>query len=66
MIKLDVEEYCHKCLDFSPEVTKPERVTDKDGKFVGYSDTIIQCKYRKRCSGIKRYLEHQIKGATNE
>ena len=66
MIKLDVEGYCQQCLDFSPEVTRPERVTDVTGKFIGYSDTVIQCKYRKRCSGIKRYLEHQIKGATTE
>lgn len=68
MIKLDVEEYCQQCLDFSPDVTKPERL-----EFVGYdstktvySDTIIQCKYRKRCSGITRYLEHQIKERVNE
>ncbi len=66
MIKLDVEGYCQQCLDFSPDVTKPERLTSVDGEFIAYSDTIIQCKYRKRCSGITRYLEHQIKERVNE
>lgn len=60
MITLDVEEYCHSCLDFSPDVTKPERVL-QDGELV-MSDTIVRCKYRKRCSGMIRYLEQHTKG----
>ena len=60
MIRLDVEEYCHGCLDFSPDVTMPVRY------FIGnqeaaFSDTTVQCEYRKRCAGIKRYLERYIK-----
>ena len=66
MIKLDVEEYCQECLDFCPDVNKPERLVLNDGTSV-YSDTIIQCKYRKRCAGIKRFLENQSKEKlTNE
>lgn len=61
MIKLDVEEYCHPCLDFIPDVTNPIRSLSEDGKDILQSDTIIQCKHRKRCSNIKRYLELQTK-----
>lgn len=66
MIKLDVEEYCQECLDFCPDVIKPERVIAL-GTDAHYTDTIIQCKYRKRCAGIKRFLENQAKEkSTNE
>ena len=59
MIRVDVEEYCQSCLDFTPDVIKPIRTTDGESTL---TDTIIQCKYRKRCAGIKRYLEQQAKG----
>jgi hypothetical protein len=59
MIRVDVEEYCHECLDFNPDVSKAERVTLGDE--MSYTDTIIRCKYRKRCCGIRRFLEHQMK-----
>lgn len=66
MIKLDVEGYCHECLDFCPDVVKPVRVI-ASGTDAYYTDTIIQCKYRKRCAGIKRFLENQAKEKpTNE
>lgn len=54
MIRIDVEGYCHNCLDFEADVTKPGRNTDNT-----WSDTVVQCKYRKRCSGIRRYLMTQ-------
>lgn len=60
MIKLEVEEYCQECLDFCPDVNKPERLVLNDGTSV-YSDTIIKCKHRKRCSSIMRFLENQVK-----
>jgi hypothetical protein len=62
MIRIDVEEYCHSCLDFSPDIIPPTRAFSVDGKEIIQTDTIIQCKYRKRCAGIKRYLEQQMKG----
>jgi hypothetical protein len=52
MIQLDVEEYCYNCLDFEADVTKPLRDTETNT----WSNTIIQCKYRKRCRAIKDYL----------
>lgn len=60
MIKLDVEGYCHECLDFCPDVIKPERVIAPSTDAY-YTDTIIKCKYRKRCGGIMRFLENQTK-----
>lgn len=61
MIRVEVEGYCQQCLDFSPDVIKPERVADIKGDPL-YTDTIIHCKYRKRCAGIKRFLESQTRG----
>lgn len=65
MIRLDVETYCQECLDFTADVIKPEREVSEDIKgkrHVAYTDTIVQCKHRRRCSSIKRYLEQQVKG----
>lgn len=57
MIKLNVEEYCHQCLDFTPDVIRSSRENNDDDQT--QSDMLVQCKYRKRCANIKRYLEHQ-------
>lgn len=69
MIRLEVEDYCHECLDFTPDVIKPEREVSEDIKgkhHVAYTDTIIQCKHKRRCAGIKRFLEQQAKGESAE
>jgi hypothetical protein len=61
MIRLEVEGYCHSCLDFNPDVTRAERVYgDKDE--CSLTDTVVRCVYRKRCAGLMRYLENQTKG----
>lgn len=62
MIRVEVEDYCHTCLDFNPDVTKAQRVMLPGNEELVLSDTIIRCEYRKRCAGIKRHLEHQMKG----
>lgn len=65
MIRIDVEDYCHACMDFSPAVIKPTReVVHSFGHtepIVIQSDTIVQCEYRKRCDAIKKYLMRQSK-----
>lgn len=61
MIRLEVEDYCQDCMDFSADVTNPQRVRRGDGELY-LGDTIIQCAYRKRCANLKRYLERQLKG----
>lgn len=64
MIRLDIQPYCNACCDFDPDVTKPERSTliaGPDAVTVVQSDTIVRCKYAKRCESIKRYLDSQTK-----
>lgn len=61
MILVNVEDYCQSCLDFTPDVTPPQRVRVPDDREFTMGDTIIKCVYRKRCAAIKRYLENQMK-----
>ena len=63
MITLDVQKYCHHCLDFEADVEKGKKVL-VGHDFVGYeasfvSPTIIRCAHRNRCKAIKRYLEKE-------
>jgi hypothetical protein len=60
LIRLEVEDYCASCLDFSPDVSKPDRYFIGNNELV-MSDTLIRCKYRKRCAGIRRFLDQQMK-----
>jgi hypothetical protein len=62
-IDLTVEEYCSDCYDFEAEVIKPERLlqcTGKSAVVVRQTDTIIRCKYARRCENLRRYLEKQM------
>ena len=60
MIRVDVEDYCHQCLDFHPDVIPPAKLLAGEEEYI-VGDTVIKCEYRKRCAGIKRYLEQQTK-----
>lgn len=60
MIRLSVEEYCHQCMDFVPDVTEPERAFAGGGEII-QTDTIVQCEHRRRCEAIKKYLIRQAK-----
>ena len=66
MIRIDVEDYCGACMDFSPDVIRPTREVVYSGftpdPVILQSDTIVQCEYRKRCEAIKKYLIRQAKG----
>lgn len=61
-IRLEIKDYCHNCLDFEADVTKPERMYAENDVVGVYGDTIVRCEYRNRCKGIKRYLEQKMKG----
>lgn len=61
MIRVSVEDYCQSCMEFAPDVTPPQRSFSENGA-VKQTDTIIQCKHRRRCESIKRYLDMQMKG----
>ena len=66
MIELKVEGYCQTCLDFTPDVIRPERVRAA-GEDLFLTNTIVQCEYRKRCENIRRYLMHQkLEDESNE
>lgn len=60
MIRIEIEDYCQSCMDFSPDVIKPTRSFTLDGGMI-QTDTIVRCTHRKRCENIKRYLEQQTK-----
>lgn len=56
-IKLKVEDYCQQCLDFTPELIKPQRVM-LDNCEAAISDAIVYCQYSKRCYGLVRHLRN--------
>ena len=62
-IVLQVKEYCSHCLDFEPDVVKPEKITgyttEATPAWSYQTDTIVRCEYAKRCENIRRYLEKQ-------
>lgn len=65
MIRVEVEEYCSECLDFQPDVEKPQKlyanvteITMTDTEII-VTDTVIRCENRKRCEHIRRYLERK-------
>lgn len=61
MIKLDVKDYCHACLDFSPEVVRARKQLSDWCNEIEQTDTVIYCEHRGRCEAIRKYLERQIK-----
>lgn len=64
-IKLEVREYCANCLDFEPDVTKPERTTvwsiAPSSATTVQTDTIVRCRHASRCANLVRYLNRQNK-----
>ena len=58
MIKIDVQSYCQDCQVFEADVTNAHKTINEDGEFE-LTDTIVQCKRRNLCAGIKKYLERQ-------
>ena len=58
MIRVEVEGYCSECMDFDPDVQKPQKTFCDDSEFA-VTDTIIRCRNRKRCEHIRRYLQRK-------
>lgn len=65
MIRLEVQEYCHACSDFEPDVEKPEKYYSGSEEVI-MTDTVVRCRYRKRCENLKRYLARAEKEANHE
>lgn len=51
MITIDVAEYCSACMDFDPDVQRPQKA---------YGMTVIRCSNRNRCKNIERYLRKKV------
>lgn len=59
MIKLDVADYCHTCIEFSPEADIPVvYLTNNHPVILG--DTVVRCEHQERCRNIQRNLEKNI------
>lgn len=59
MIRIDIQEYCHECVDFKPDVERPVRMFGDDNAVI-QTDTVVRCEYRGRCEAIRRYLEKKV------
>lgn len=59
MIKLDVQEYCHGCAEFTADVEEPEKFYVGFG-IVETTDTLIRCEHRKLCENLIGYLRKQV------
>ena len=58
MIKLTLPGYCKYCEDFEPIVTqRPERLLTDCGETFSYGDTIVECRYKRRCESIYNHLK---------
>ncbi len=63
MITLDVAEYCSACMDFDPDVQRPQKacgIFDGMSEEIVISDTVIRCANRYRCKNIERYLRKKV------
>ena len=55
MIKLDVQDYCHRCPDFEAEVTGgPSSVYNTEGECgeIFMADTVIRCTRAEKCAWV--------------
>lgn len=59
MITLDVADYCSACMDFDPDVQRPQKAYGLSEEIV-LSDTVIRCANRNRCKNIERYLRKKV------
>ena len=59
MITIDVAEYCSACMDFDPDVQRPQKAYGMSEEIV-ISDTVIRCSNRNRCKNIERYLRKKV------
>ena len=67
MIKLVVDEYCHECPEFEPDVNKDkEELVEFDfmarvEKRTMFCNTTVTCQHRDRCAAIYKHAAEQVK-----
>lgn len=59
MIKLDVQDYCHECANFTADVEEPGECL-YDFRFFDRADTFVRCEHRELCENLVRYLRKQV------
>lgn len=59
MITIDVAEYCSACMDFDPDIQRPQKAYGMSEEII-ISDTVIRCSNRNRCKNIERYLRKKV------
>lgn len=65
MIELKVEEHCHRCCQFEPEMKKESLFGD--GMFVYDCQTTITCKHAEVCANSRQYILNMMeKGSNND
>ena len=64
MIRLEVEDYCQECLQFTADVKPPEKLYGMNEmlmeSMVIQSDTVVRCQYRKQCRRLMEYLKRHV------
>ena len=65
MIKLAITPHCHYCLDFEVDVENAE-ILYAYNEPLGIYDTIIRCKHRESCEGVKGYNTMLSKLSSNK
>nr|DAD57991.1 MAG TPA: hypothetical protein [Caudoviricetes sp.] len=66
MIKLNVCEYCHGCLEFEPQVTqRPELLLANNAPRGFIGDTVVQCENRYKCEVLYNFLKKENTNAEN-
>lgn len=60
MIKLDIHEYCNECDGFEPVFIAGDKLYQDDRQCVIQTDSIVRCRYHKRCTSIEKYLTKKL------
>ena len=67
MITLKVEDYCHNCPEFEPDVDKNEHelvdynCMTRVEKRIVHCTTTVTCQHRHRCAAIYEHAAKQVK-----
>lgn len=57
MIRLELQPYCDSCLEFEPDVQKPDSFYAGGEVYFTSGDTVIRCEHRDKCERIRKFLK---------
>lgn len=58
MIRLEVQDYCHNCPEFNPDVECPHAIRTGHGDVI-LSDTVIRCERADICAVIYKRAQKE-------